>query len=78
MSLSILTKPELAALFLAEIRKHHDCAGVDDVVIVETTNPRSAFNWEVCLIAASSGDPSDVQRAVKEVQQRFQPLYRVS
>jgi hypothetical protein len=77
MSEFILTKQELAALVLAEIRKRRDCAGVDEIVIVETINPRSVSNWEICLIAASSGDPSTVQRAGAEVQQLLQPLYRL-
>ena len=34
MSKFILTKNELAALVLAEIRKRQDCVGVDVVVIV--------------------------------------------
>ena len=77
MSKFILTKKELAALVLAEIRKRHDCEGVDEVVIVETINPRSASNWEICLIAASSGAPLAVQSAGTEVQRLLQPLYSV-
>ena len=77
MSESILMKKELVALVLAEIRNQSGCAGVQDIVIVETTNPRSASNWEICIIAADSGDPSTVQRAGAEVQQRFQLLYRL-
>ncbi|MGB8402318.1 hypothetical protein [Bradyrhizobium sp.] len=77
MSESTLTKKELAALVLAEIRNHGGCEGVHDVVIVETKNPRSVSNWEICIIAADSGDPSTVQRAGAEVQQRLQPLYRL-
>jgi hypothetical protein len=73
----LLTKHALAALVLAEIRKRPDCGGVDEVVIVDTLNPRSVSNWEICIIAASSGDPSTVQRAGAEVQQLLYPLYRL-
>lgn len=77
MSEFILTNQKLATLVLAEIRKRRDCEGVDEIVIVETINPRSASNWEICIIVASSGDPSTVQRAGAEVQQLLQPLYRL-
>jgi hypothetical protein len=77
MPVSILTKKELAALVLAEIRSHSGCEGVHDVVVVETTNPRSVSNWEICIIAADSGDPSTVQRAGADVQRRLQPLHRL-
>ncbi|MFO1109709.1 MAG: hypothetical protein U1E61_11040 [Bradyrhizobium sp.] len=75
MSKLIVTKTELAALVLAEIRKLDGCESVDEVVIVETLNPRSVSNWEICLIAASGGAPSAVQLAGTEVQRMLQPLY---
>ena len=77
MSEFILTKHELATLVLAEIRKRRGCEGVDEVVIMETINPRSVSNWEICVIVASSGDPLVVQRAGAEVQRQLQPLYRL-
>ena len=73
----LMSKRELTDLVLAEVRARSDCLGVNDVVIVETKNPRSVYNWEICIIAAGSGDPTAVQRAGAEVQRALQPLYRL-
>jgi hypothetical protein len=73
----ILPKSELTDLVLAEIREREGCAGVDGIVILENINPRSAANWEISIIAASSGDPAHVQRMAFEVQCHLQPLYRL-
>ncbi len=78
MSSSILPKSELVALVLAEIRKCEGCEGVDSVVIQETRHPWSAANWEICIIAASSGDPAVVQRASAAVQKSLQLQYHLS
>jgi hypothetical protein len=58
MPVSMLSKGDLIALILAEIRKRKGCAGVEAVVIQENRHPRSAANWEISILAASSGDPS--------------------
>ena len=75
MSKLAVTKTELAALVLAEIRKVGGCESVDEVVIVEALNPRAGSNWEICLIAASGGEPSAVQHAGAAVQRLLQRLY---
>ena len=77
MSKVILPKSELTDLVLAEIRQREGCAGVDGIVILENINPRSAANWEISIVAASSGDPAHVQRMAFEVQCHLQPLYRL-
>jgi hypothetical protein len=77
MSQLVLSKKELGRLVLAEIQKSADCEGVEDVVIVEAANPRSASNWEICMVVASSGDPSLVQRETMAVQRLLEPLYSV-
>ena len=77
MSNSVLPKNELIAVVLAEIRKREGCAGVDGIVILENTNPRSPANWEISIVAASSGDPAHVQQMAFEVQRLLQPQYRL-
>jgi len=77
MSISTLSKSELIAAVLAEIRKREGCTGVDSIAIQETRHPRSAANWEISIIAASSGDPAVVQRAAAAVQKSLQPRYRL-
>jgi|SRR5215472_1542152 len=77
MSISLLSKTELAALVLAEIRKHEGCEGVDSVAILETTRLHSLANWEICIIAASSGEPSVVQRAASAVEKSLQLRYQL-
>jgi hypothetical protein len=78
MPISTLTKGELIASVLAEIRKREGCEGVDSIAIQETRQPRSAANWEISIIAASRGDPSVVQRAAAAVQKHLQARYRLS
>jgi len=78
MPTSILPKSELIALILAEIRKREGCEGVDSIAIQETRHPRLAANWEISIIAASSGDPAVVQRAAAAVQKHLQSRYRLS
>jgi hypothetical protein len=77
MPVSILSKSQLIAAVLAEIRKREGCAGVDSVAIQESSRPGSAANWEISIIAASSGDPAVVQRAAAAVQKSLQPRYRL-
>jgi hypothetical protein len=77
MSISILSKSELIAAVLAEIRKREGCAGVDSIAIQESRRPGSAANWEISIIAASSGDPAVVQRAAAAVQKSLQPRFRL-
>jgi hypothetical protein len=77
MSRLVLTKSELAKLVLAAIRKNQGCEGVEEVVIVETANPRSSSNWEICMVVVGSGDPSQVRRATMAVQRLLEPLYSV-
>jgi hypothetical protein len=78
MPASILPRSELIALVLAEIRKREGCEGVDSIAIQETRHPRSAVNWEISIIAASSGDPAVVQRAAAAVQKYLQSRYQLS
>jgi hypothetical protein len=78
MPILTLSKSELIAAVLAEIRKRDGCAGVDSIAIQETRHPRSAANWEISIIAASSGDPAAVQRAAAAVQKSLQSRYRLS
>jgi hypothetical protein len=77
MSTSILSKSELIALVLAEIRKREGCEGVDSIVIQENMHPRSAANWEISIIAANSGDPAIVQQAVVAVQKHLQLRFQL-
>jgi BioD-like phosphotransacetylase family protein len=77
MSRIVLSKKELAKLVLAEVRKNQGCEGVAEVVIVGTANPRSASNWEICMVVASSGDPSQVQLATVAAQRLLSPVYSV-
>ena len=76
MSKVILPKDELIALVLAEIRKHDGCEGVDAVVILETTTPLSAIDWEIAIVVGSS-NPVAIQRALAKVQQHLQEKYRL-
>ena len=78
MSKSILPKSELIDLVLAEIRQHKGCDGVDSVVIQENAHARSVANWEISIVAASSGDPTTVQRAAAAVQKNLQFRYQLS
>src|SRR5712692_4091761 len=78
MSISTLPRSELIALVLAEIRKREGCEGVDSIAIQETRHPRSVANWEISIVAASSGDPAAVQRAAATVQKNLQARYRLS
>jgi hypothetical protein len=78
MPLTDLPKSELLALILAEIRKCEGCEGVDSIVLQETTHPLRMTNWEISIIAASSGDPAVVQRAAAAVQKQLQSLYRLT
>jgi len=78
MSKSILSKSELTAVVLAEIRQHKGCDGVDSVVIQENSNARSVANWEISIVAASSGDPTTVQHAAATVQKNLQLRYQLS
>ena len=75
---SVLSKSELIAIVLAEIRTRDGCEGVDTIAIQEIRHPRSAANWEISIIAASSGDPAVVQRAAAAVQKNLQLRYRLS
>jgi hypothetical protein len=77
MSKSILSKSELTAVVLAEIRQHKGCDGVDSIVIQENSPTRFLANWEISIVAASSGDPSTVQRAVAAVQKNLQIRYQL-
>jgi len=77
MSKSILSKSELTAVVLAEIRQHKGCDGVDTIVIQENSHPRLLANWEISIVAASSGDPSTVQRAAAAVQKGLQLRYKL-
>jgi hypothetical protein len=78
MPTSILSKSELIAAVLAELRKREGCEGVDSIAIQETRQPRSPANWEISIIAASSGDPAAVQQAAAAVQKSLQLRYRLS
>jgi len=78
MSTVPLTKSELVAAVLAELRKRDGCEGVDSVAILENRNPRSSPNWEISIIAASRGNPAVVQRAAVAVQKSLQAQYRLS
>jgi hypothetical protein len=78
MTTLILPKSELTALVLAEIRQHKGCDGVDSVVIQENLPSRSGAHWEISIIAASSGDPTTVQRAAAAVQKDLQVRYQLS
>lgn len=77
MPISILLRSELIALVLAEIRKCEGCQGVDSIAIQEIRLPRSVANWEISIIAASSGDPSAVQQAAAAVQKKLQIRYQL-
>ena len=77
MTTMILSKSELTAVVLAEIRQHKGCDGVDSVVIQENSQARSVANWEISIVAASSGDPSTVQRTVATVQKALQSRYQI-
>ena len=72
-----LSKSELLALILAEIRECEGCEGVDSIVLQETRHPLRTANWEISIIAASSGDPAVVQRTVAVIQERLQSRYRL-
>jgi hypothetical protein len=78
MPILILPKSELIAIVLAEIRSREGCEGVDSIAIQENRHPRSAANWEISIIAASSGDPAVVQRAAAAAQKNLQARYRLS
>jgi hypothetical protein len=78
MTTLILPKSELIDLVLAEIRQHKGCDGVDSVVIQENSHARSGGNWEISIVAASSGDPTTVQRAAAAVQKNLQFRYQLS
>ena len=78
MPLSILPRSELTDLVLAEIRRHQGCEGVDSIVIQENAQVRSAANWEISIVAASSGDPATVQRVAAAVQKKLQSSYQLS
>src|ERR1700722_8183054 len=78
MLLPVLPKSELTALILAELRKREGCQGVDSIVLQETRHPRSATNWVISIIAASSGDPAVVQRGAAAVQKQLQSQYRLA
>jgi hypothetical protein len=78
MTTLILPKSELTALILAEVRQHKGCDGVDAVVIQENLRARSGANWEISIIAASSGDPTTVQQAAAAVQRNLQFRYQLS
>jgi hypothetical protein len=78
MSISILPRSELITVVLAEIRKREGCEGVDSIAIQETRHPRSLANWEISIIAASSGDPAVVQQAAAAVQKSMQLRCRLS
>jgi hypothetical protein len=77
MSKSILSKSELTAVVLAEIRQHKGCDGIDSIVIQENSHARAQANWEISIVAASSGDPSSVQRAAAAVQKALQIRYQL-
>src|SRR5260370_26848594 len=78
MSNSFLSKSELIDLVLAEIRQHKGCDGVDSIVIQENSHARSVANWEISIVAASSGDPTTVQRVAAAVQKNLQFRYQLS
>jgi len=77
MSKSVLSKSELTAVVLAEIRQHKGCDGVDSIVIQENSQPQLPANWEISIIAASSGDPATVQRVAGAVQKSLQTRYQL-
>ena len=78
MTISILPKSELTDIVLAEIRQHQGCEGVDSIVIQENPHARSVANWEISIVAASSGDPATVQRVAAAVQKKLQSRYQLS
>ena len=78
MTTLILSKSELSDLVLAEIRQHKGCDGVDSIVIQENSHARSVANWEISIVAASSGDPTTVQHAAATVQKNLQLRYQLS
>jgi hypothetical protein len=76
MSKVILQKEELAALVLSEMRTYGGCDSVASVVILETTDPRAAANWEIGIVI-DNGNPEAAQKAATMVQERLRKSYQL-
>ena len=76
MSKVILQKEELALLVLSEMRKYGGCDTVASVVILETTDPRAAANWEIGIVI-DNGNPEAAQKAATMVQERLRKSYQL-
>jgi hypothetical protein len=77
MSKVLLTKQELTALVLGEIRKCDGCDGVTAVVIMATGNPRAVANWQIAVVVENR-NPEAAQAAAAVVERRLRENYQLS
>lgn len=77
MSKVLLTKQELTALVLGEIRKCEGCDGVTAVVIMATEQPRAVANWQIAVVV-DNRNPEAAHSAAAAVEQRLREKYQLS